>query len=85
MHGKFSCMRLTDIFTPECRRVEIAIHFLRQWLLNNWSGILSYAWEIFMYASDRHIHARMQARTHVECVFRGFVGNGSNWWSVLNN
>ena len=26
--------------------VEIAIHFLRQWLLHNWSDIVSYAWEI---------------------------------------
>ena len=35
---------------------EIAIHFLRQWLLNNWSGIVSYAWQIFLYVCDLLIH-----------------------------
>ena len=42
--------------------VEIAIHFLRQWLLNNWSG--SYALEIFWYVCDRHIHDSQACDTH---------------------
>ena len=36
--------------------IEVAVHFLLKWLLVSLCGIASYAWEIFQYVCDRHIH-----------------------------
>ena len=53
--------------------VEIAIRFLPQWLQNNWYGIVYYAWAIFLYVNDQHIH-ELQA-----CDIRGMRVSRFRW------
>ena len=53
----------------------------------NWSSIVSYAWEIFVLCERNRLlvndmFSSYRRVTHVECEFRGFVGNGGNWRSI---
>ena len=54
-------------------RINCNPFFLRHWLLNNWSGIVSYAREIFLYVWDRHIHDSQS------CDTRGMRVSGYRW------
>ena len=58
--------------------VEIAIRFLPQRLQNNWSRIVNYAWAIFLYVCDRHIH-ELQARNACFAVSLVLVAAGGQF------